>query len=156
MKTFSASPTKLSVLLLQSYYCCYCASRRILAHPPLWMQKHTDLTAHDFEHFPELWHQSRLLKVPVSEAGDVVEIILLYTNDRMCVKWRAKRPGYFISSKNISGSHWVTSCVGLKSGLGAVKKKKALARAGNVTMVTRLLTLYLVTVLTEASKLTVL
>ena len=155
MTTFSTSLINISLLLLQSYDFCYCASRRILVHPPLRLQKHTDLPARGFEHSPELWHQSRLLTLPASEAGDVMEIILLYGTDRIWVKWRAKRPGNLTSRRNISGTHWVTRCVGLKSGLAAVKKK-TLAPAGSVTMVSRLSTLYLVTILTEASRLTVL
>jgi len=38
-------------------------SRPIPAPPPLWLQKHTDLRAHDFAHSPDLWHQSRLANV---------------------------------------------------------------------------------------------
>jgi hypothetical protein len=155
MTTFSTSLTNFSVLLLQSYDCCYCPSRRIVTHPPLRLQKHTDIPTHDFEHSPELWQHSRLLTLPASEAGDVMEIILLYTTDRIWVKWRTKRPGHLTSRRNISDSHWVTSCVGHKSGLGAVKKK-TLAPAGSVNMVARLSTLHPVTLLTEASKLTVL
>ena len=58
--TFSASLTNLTVLLPQSHDCSCYIRRRILAHPPLRLQKHADLRAHDFEHSPELWHQSRL------------------------------------------------------------------------------------------------
>jgi hypothetical protein len=36
-------------------------SRPILAPPPLWLQKHTDLRAHEFAH--DLWQQSRLANV---------------------------------------------------------------------------------------------
>ena len=60
MTTFSASLTNLTVPLPQSRgNSCY-VSRPTLAPPPLWLQKHTDLRAHDFAHFPDLWHQPRL------------------------------------------------------------------------------------------------
>jgi hypothetical protein len=55
MTTFSVSLTNLTAPLPQSRdYSCY-VSRRILASPPLWLQKHTDLRAHDFAHYPDLW-----------------------------------------------------------------------------------------------------
>ena len=41
---------------------CY-VSRPIPAPPPLWLQKHTDLRAHNFAHSPDLWHQQRLADV---------------------------------------------------------------------------------------------
>jgi hypothetical protein len=61
--TFSASLTNLTALLPQSRnYSCY-VSRPILAPPPFWLHKHTDLRAHDFAHPPDLWHQPRLANV---------------------------------------------------------------------------------------------
>jgi len=56
MTTFSASLTSLTALLLQPRDCRYYVITRILAHPPLWLQKHADLCAHDFAHSPDLWH----------------------------------------------------------------------------------------------------
>jgi hypothetical protein len=54
MITFSASLTNLTVRLRQSHdYSCY-VSRPILAPPPLWLQKHTDLRARDFAHFHDV------------------------------------------------------------------------------------------------------
>lgn len=35
-------------------------STRMLAPPPLWLQKPTDLHAHNFAHSPCLWHEPRL------------------------------------------------------------------------------------------------
>ena len=35
-------------------------SANILAPPPLRLQKHTDLRAHEFAHWPHLWHDHRL------------------------------------------------------------------------------------------------
>ena len=62
MTTFSKSLTHLMVLLPQSRdYSCY-VSRPIRAPPPLWLQKRTDLRAHDFAHCHDLWHQPRLDK----------------------------------------------------------------------------------------------
>jgi hypothetical protein len=49
-------------LLLRSRYCSYYVSRQILAPLSLWLQKHTDLRAHDFAPSPCLWHQPRLAK----------------------------------------------------------------------------------------------
>ena len=43
-------------------YSCY-VSRRILAPPPLRLQKHTDLPEHDVAHSPHLWHQPTLANV---------------------------------------------------------------------------------------------
>jgi hypothetical protein len=60
---FSASLTNLTALPHQSHDCSYYVSRRILAPPPLWLQKHTDLRAHDFAHSPDMWHQPRLANV---------------------------------------------------------------------------------------------
>jgi hypothetical protein len=61
MTAFSATLTNGTVRLPQSRGCY--VSRRILAPPPLWLQKHTDLRANDFAHSPDLWHQPRLAKV---------------------------------------------------------------------------------------------
>ena len=63
MTIFSASLTNLTALLFQSRDCSYYVSRRILALPPLWLQKHTYLRAHEFAHSPDLWHQPRRSKV---------------------------------------------------------------------------------------------
>jgi hypothetical protein len=60
MTTFSASLTNLTALLPQSRDCSCYISRRVLAHPPLWLQKHTDLRAHGFAQPPDLWRQPRL------------------------------------------------------------------------------------------------
>jgi hypothetical protein len=60
MTTFSASLTNLTALLPQSHDRSCHVSRPILAPPPLWLQKHTDLRAHEFAHSPDWWHQHRL------------------------------------------------------------------------------------------------
>ena len=63
MTTLSASLTNLTSLLPQSRdISCY-VSRPILAPPPLWLQKHADLRAHDFAHSPDLWRKLRLANV---------------------------------------------------------------------------------------------
>ena len=63
MTTFSASLTNRTVLLLQSRArSCY-VSTPIVALPPLWLQKRTDLRAHNFAHSPDMWHQRRLANV---------------------------------------------------------------------------------------------
>ena len=63
MPTIIASLTNLTPLLSQSCdRSCY-VSRPILAPPPLWLLKHADLSAHDFAHSHELWHQPRLANV---------------------------------------------------------------------------------------------
>ena len=36
---------------------------QIWAYPPLWLQKHTDLYAHNFVHSPNSWHHPRLINV---------------------------------------------------------------------------------------------
>ena len=63
MTTYSVSLTKLTAPLPQSRgYSCY-ISRPILTPPPLWLQKHADLRAHDFAHSPNLWHQPKFANV---------------------------------------------------------------------------------------------
>jgi hypothetical protein len=60
---FIASLTYLTALLPQSHDSgCY-VSRWILATPPLWLQKHTDIRAHDFAHSLDLWRHHRLANV---------------------------------------------------------------------------------------------
>jgi hypothetical protein len=61
--TFRASLTYLTALLPQSHDSSCYVSRPMLALPPLWLQKHTDLRAHDIAHSPDLWHQPRLTNV---------------------------------------------------------------------------------------------
>ena len=63
MTTFSASLTKLMVLLSLSHYCSYYVSRPILATPSLWMHTHTVVRTQEFAHSPDLWHQPRLADV---------------------------------------------------------------------------------------------
>jgi hypothetical protein len=63
MTTFSASLTNLTALLPQSHNYSYYVSRPILAPPPLWLQKNTDLRTHDFTHSPDLWQQPRFAYV---------------------------------------------------------------------------------------------
>jgi hypothetical protein len=62
MTTFSASPTNRTVLS-QSHNCsCYIIT--LYWHsPPSWLQKHTDLRAHDFAHSSGLWRQPNLANV---------------------------------------------------------------------------------------------
>jgi hypothetical protein len=62
MTAFSASLTYLTLLPQSRDSSCY-VSRPILAPPPLWLHKHTDLRAHDFAQSPGLWHQHRLTNV---------------------------------------------------------------------------------------------
>ena len=41
----------------------YYISRQIQAPPLLWLQKHTDISTHNFTHSPDLWHQPGLANV---------------------------------------------------------------------------------------------
>jgi hypothetical protein len=50
----------LRAVLPQSRDCSCYVSRPIPAPPPLWLQKHTNLRAHDFAHSPHLCRQLRL------------------------------------------------------------------------------------------------
>jgi hypothetical protein len=52
--------TKPTALLPQSRNCSCYVSGPILAPPPLWLQKHSDLRAHDLAHFLDLLHQPML------------------------------------------------------------------------------------------------
>jgi hypothetical protein len=63
MTTPSAILTHLTVFQPQSRdYSCY-VSRPILAPPPLWMHKHTNLRTHDFAHCNDLRLQPKLPSV---------------------------------------------------------------------------------------------
>jgi hypothetical protein len=59
-----ASLIKLTDLFPQSHDCSCYVSRPILAPPPLWLQKHTDLRAHTTcTHSTDLWHRTRLANI---------------------------------------------------------------------------------------------
>jgi hypothetical protein len=60
MTTVSARLTNLTVPLPESIDCSCNVSRRILASPSLWLQKHTDLCVHDFAHSADFWHKPML------------------------------------------------------------------------------------------------
>jgi hypothetical protein len=82
---FSASLTNLTAPLPQSQDSSCYESSPILAPPLLWLQKRTDIRAHDFTHFPDLWHEPVLLRLPGPEARSFVEVILLYcVNQSTC------------------------------------------------------------------------
>jgi hypothetical protein len=59
LSTFSSSLTNLAAFLPQSHDCSCYVSRPILAPPPLWLQKHTDLRKHYFTHTPGSGHKAR-------------------------------------------------------------------------------------------------
>ena len=63
LSTFSASLTNLAALLPQSHDCSWYVSRPIPAPPPRWLQKQSDLRAHEFAHTPNSEHKSRLANV---------------------------------------------------------------------------------------------
>jgi hypothetical protein len=48
----------------------------MLAPPPLWLHKLTDLPAHNFAHSPDIFLGS--LTLPVPESGDFLKLVLLY------------------------------------------------------------------------------
>ena len=85
MTTFNAG-ILLAVLLLQSRDCSCYVSRTILAPPALWLHKHTDLRAHDFEHCPDLLRQSMLANVTCAWSWRLCGIAPV-------VAPRTKRPG---------------------------------------------------------------
>jgi len=94
-KTNPSILTNHTALLHQSLdYSCY-VSRPILTPLPLWLQKHTDQHAQNFAHSPGLWHLPMNAKVLVPEAGDFVELILLYQcaviRKNHCLKFRKHR-----------------------------------------------------------------
>ena len=79
MTTFSASLTNLTPLLPQSRDSSCYVSRPILAHPPLWLQEHADLYAHTTSRILRTCDVSLgSLTLPAPEAGEFVELILLY------------------------------------------------------------------------------
>jgi hypothetical protein len=73
-----ATFTSLMDLLHQLHDCICYVRRRILALPPLWLQKHTSLSAHDFAHSPDLWHHPTLAIVTSARSWRLLEWILLY------------------------------------------------------------------------------
>ena len=78
MTTFSASLTNLTPLLQQSRdYSCYVSSP-VLVPPPLELQQHADLFAHDSRTLPICDISVGSLTLPVPDAGDFVELILLH------------------------------------------------------------------------------
>jgi len=78
MTTLSVSLKNLTLLLPQSRDCSCYVSRPILAPPPLGLQQHTDLRAHDSRTLPTCDTSVGSLILPVPEAGDFVELILLH------------------------------------------------------------------------------
>jgi hypothetical protein len=95
MTTFSRSPTKLTALLPESHDCSCYACRQILAPPPHWLQKHTDLRAHKFAHFPDFGHQPRLADVTrawswrlcgINAALTVIKTLMIFLSFRCNIK----------------------------------------------------------------------
>jgi hypothetical protein len=78
MTTYSASHINVTALLPQSRDWCRYMNRRILAFPPLWLQKHTDIHAHDFAHSPHLDISLDSLTLSALQTEDFVELLLLY------------------------------------------------------------------------------
>jgi hypothetical protein len=102
MTTFIASLTNLTPLLPQSRdNSCY-VIRPILAPPALWLQKNTDLCAHEFAHFPVIDINLGSLTVPASAAGDFAKLILLFdsthVNDHCEFRIREEIT-YFVQTK---------------------------------------------------------
>ena len=60
MTNFSVSLTNLTVHLPQSQDCSCYVRRRVLAPPPLRLQKHADLHVRDFASPPVEWHRPKL------------------------------------------------------------------------------------------------
>jgi len=89
--TFSASSTSLTVYFLQSCDCnCY-VSREILAPPWFWLQKYWHLRGADCRNTLTYAHTTRStlptyetsldsLNLHAPEAGDFLEVILLYVS----------------------------------------------------------------------------
>jgi hypothetical protein len=87
MTTFSASFTNHEIPLPQWHDCSHNASRQILALTDIWLQKHTDLRAHDYAHCTDLWHQPSLAKVTFAWSWRLCEItplILLVYCSSVC------------------------------------------------------------------------
>ena len=84
MTTFSASLiTNLTALLPQSRDCsCYVSY--VLTPPPFWLQKHTDLRAHDLAHSHDLWHEPTLTNVTCAWSWTLCGIIPAIHNMQFC------------------------------------------------------------------------
>ena len=85
MITFSASLVNLTPILPQSHDCSYYVTRPILAPPPLWSQRRTDLRAHDFAHSPDLWHQLGLANVICVRSCRLCRVTPTFRNQK-CTK----------------------------------------------------------------------
>jgi hypothetical protein len=77
MTTLSVSLNS-STVLPQSRDCSYHVNRRPLAPPSLWLQKHTDLGAHNFA-LPNCDITLDRLKLLAPDVGDFLELIPMYT-----------------------------------------------------------------------------
>jgi hypothetical protein len=78
MTIYSASLINVTALLPQSRNCSRYMNRQILASPLLWLQKHTDIHAHDFAHSPHLDISLDSLTLSAFETEDFLELLLLY------------------------------------------------------------------------------
>jgi hypothetical protein len=72
---FMATFTNFTALLPQLRDCSYYESRRILALPPLLLQKNTAPRAHDFAHSTDMWHHSTLANVTCAWRWDNINSI---------------------------------------------------------------------------------
>jgi len=77
MATFNASLTKLKAFLPQSCDCSYYVSRQMLAPPALLLQKNTNVARSDSLTLPTCDISPGWLTLPVHEAGDIAELLLL-------------------------------------------------------------------------------
>jgi len=83
MTTFSASLTNLRTLLPPSRDCSCCVSRRILAPPPLWLQKHTCHTHTNSLSLPTCdigLGSLTLLSLEAEDFVNVIPLLFLFLN----------------------------------------------------------------------------
>ena len=74
MTTFSVRLRNFTALLPQTHDCSCYVSRPILAPPPLWLHKGTDLRAHEFRQPPALWHQPKFANISCARSWKICRI----------------------------------------------------------------------------------
>jgi len=111
MKFMRMNITKLAVLTPQSLHYIYYLRMLLLASPPLWLHKHTDLRAKDFQP-PDLWHQQKLAKFTCAWSWKLCEINASVPKPGLKVHSTTERQQHSFVGWNFegipsSGSAWV-------------------------------------------------
>jgi len=113
MTAFSTSLTNLTALLPQSHDCSCYVSGRILAPPPLWLRRHTDLRAHDFAHSPDLRYQPKLATITCAGSWRLYGIYPARCVSKLGTRWKQTvsftTPAVLLLSEKAFGTYWIES-----------------------------------------------